>query len=166
MADVFTIHVKAAELGRIAQDVERTARLALREAANPVLSQVRDFTPRWRGGLVRSASIREEEGGRAQTVYMTNSVVAQVHENNGRWSKWPPREPIQAWVSGKLGLSGAAGARATFAIRRKIFQRGLTLPNVEGRGQMFKRTLNLMRQTRAHFRAFKVAFSRLFTTAG
>ena len=101
----------------------------------------------------------------AQVVYATG-VVATVHEKNGHWTKPPPWGAILAWVQGKLGLSGKEAAGAAAAIRRKIFKRGLTLPNVEGRGQMFARTLKLFESTRAHYAAFRAALLQNLRSRG
>ena len=111
--------------------------------------------------MVASAGIRSENDGREQVVYMPPGVVPMVHEFNGSWTRMPPHQPIFDWVTGKLGLSGKEAQRVTIAIRRKILRMGLTLPNKEGRGQMFKRTFDLYTRTRAHYVVFKAALRSL-----
>ncbi len=160
MADTFYVHVRAAELGRFVAKVEETGKQALRLVAAQLLAQVRDFTPRFRGGMVAGIQERPEDGGRTRVVF-GRGVVVRVHESNAQWSRMPPHRPIRDWVVGKLGIPEAQADSVAYRIRRKIRRRGLTLPNVEGRGKMFQRTSTLMRQTRAHLQTFKSAFRLL-----
>jgi hypothetical protein len=166
MADVYNIRRQAIRIELLAEEVQRFAIRAMEFAINPVLSKVRDLTPRWKGGLVReSVGTRAEEGGRVQVVW-GRGVVLRVHEENAQWSRMPPHKPILDWVEGKLGLAGKKAQSVAFAIRAKIKARGLTLPNKEGRGQMFKRTFDLMKQTRFHYQSFKSAMKQLLPKSG
>jgi hypothetical protein len=158
--DEVRIRRKAAEIRALALEVERAAKEALKKAAAVVKFQVIDKTPRWRGGLVQAVKIREEEDGRRQLVY-GEGVVFRVHERNAQWSRIPPHAPIKLWVEGKLGIASAESDSVAWAIQQKIKKLGLTLPNKEGRGQMIRRTKDLMRRTRFHFQAFASALKSL-----
>lgn len=157
MVDV-TLTVFRNQLVEAVQAIEDAAKLALRAAANVVQASVIDLTPRWKGGLQSHILIRPQEDGRIQEVF-AEGVVAAVHENNGTWSKFPPPAPIQEWVRGKLGITGEKENRSVaFLVARKIFQRGLTLPNKEGKGIMFRRAFERQKASRGYLAAFKAAF--------
>jgi hypothetical protein len=159
MAYEVTMTVKSRDLAGLSDRVKLFSRAALGKSAQVVLGNVRDMTPRWKGGLVRSIKSEGRMGGDEQAVYATGPV-ARVHEFNGVWSKPPPVRPLIQWVVGKLGLSGRDAISAAYAIRHKIFTRGLTLPNREGRGQMFARTFALMQSSGFHMTAFTSALKQ------
>lgn len=143
---------------RLAQYVDRVhkeAREALDRTAELIAHNVLEITPVWTGGLQDRIMRREEDDGEGQIIY-AEGVVARVHEGNppAVWTRMPPRQPILDWVTGKLGLAGADASRAAYFIRKKILRRGLTLPNVEGRGMMFGRTFERMQATKYHFYEF------------
>jgi len=150
---IMTGAISPAEVPAFIERIKTWSRVALEKAMGVVADKVRDLTPRWRGGLVQSVQTEARMGGDEQAVF-AQGVVARVHEFNAQWSKLPPLEAIQMWVEGKLGLSGKDADRATNAIRWKIRRHGLTLPNAEGRGQMFGRTYHLMASTNFHINTF------------
>lgn len=156
MADI-ELTIPAGELQNLIEKVREAARQGLMAAAGVVQAKVTDLTPRWRGGLQSRILIKGNVYRDEQTVF-AEGVVARAHENNARWSRRPPWKAIHAWVTGKLGLSGKEANRAVAGIRRKIFLFGLTLPNREGRGQMFKRGYEVMNSTKAHMTAFRAVF--------
>lgn len=156
----------ARDLPALEAKVRDAARSSLIFAAKTVQSAVIDFTPRWKGGLQSAILIRPDQGGDIQTVY-GRGVVMHVMESGATWSKWPPQQPILAWVEGKLGLAGKEAKRAAFFIRRKIGRFGMRVPlKFDGRGAMFARAFERMRSTRAHFLAFAAAFKSKKLTGG
>ena len=152
------IQVGQAALAAALADVEKTLTEALEAAARVVKYKVMDLTPRWRGGLVQG--IKEEVKGREARVY-GEGVVMRVHETNAQWTKLPPHNAIKSWVEGKLGIAGKQADSVAWAIQQKIKKSGLTLPNVEGRGQMFKRTFDLVQSTGLHWHAFMAKMRQL-----
>jgi hypothetical protein len=158
---VIVTHELSVDVAEVESTLDRSteeAKQALAQAVLPVQAQVRDFTPRWRGLLVEKVLIRSENDGMTQVVYL-QGVVGRVHEMNAVWSAMPPAEPIQMWVEEKLGVPEEEARGVAFAIAKKIKDQGLTLPNREGRGQMFQRTATLFEKTKAHFAAFRAALS-------
>jgi hypothetical protein len=158
--DSVRVERRAVEVGRFIPEVEGFAKKALIKAAQVVRFKVMDLTPRWRGGLIQRVKMRAEDGGRRQLVY-GEGVVFKVHEQNATWSKMPPHAPIKAWVEGKLHVPAGESDRVAFLIRKKILKRGLTLPNREKRGQMIRRTKDLMARTGFHFQAFGSAMKQM-----
>jgi hypothetical protein len=156
VADV-NLSVPAREFRALTEKVREAARQGLRAAAGIVQVKVIDLTPRWKGGLQSRVLIRPNSLRDEQTVH-ADGVVAFVHENNARWSRLPPWGAIHAWVTGKLGRSGKDADAMTAAVRWKIRKLGLTLPNKEGRGQMFRRAYEVMVRTKAHMTAFRAVF--------
>ena len=157
MADSIHVSVKAAELSRFAVKIEAWAIQAMRQVGPILQRRVQLLTPRLSGGLAASVQIREKQNGRIQEAYMPKNVVGMVHEYNGRWTKLPPFKAIAQWAIRKLGIGGADLPRVTAMIRWKILRRGLTLPNVEGKGKMFQRTVDHFKRTGEHYIAFKSA---------
>jgi len=154
-----TMTVSQRDLQLVPERVKIWARAALGKSARVVRDNVRDLTPRWKGGLVRGVQAEPRMGGDEQAIY-AKGVVALTHEFNGHWSKMPPKAAIEAWVAGKLGIGGKEGKRIAYMVRRKILRSGLTLPNVEGRGKMFQRTYQLMRASGFHMHAFMTALQQ------
>ena len=148
------ITVRPEDMEGIVAVIEDAARSALDATAQVVAAQVREFTPVWTGEFSASIQPEMEDGGDTQVVASTDELLSSVFENNGSWGKMPPDAPIRQWVEGKLGLTGRAADRATWGIRRKILHNGLTLPNIEGKGQMFARTFKQMEATNFHMQTF------------
>lgn len=117
-----------------------------------IKAKVIDLTPRYKGGLQSHIYDRQPDSFSGE-VY-TSGVVAAVHERNAVWSKYPPIEPLRGWVMGKLGVDEKRSKSVAFLVARKIRRFGLTLPNKEGKGQMFARTREFMARSGGHFRAF------------
>lgn len=161
MADFIDIPIGPIEkIEDAIRKVEEFAKDALALAVQPIQDTVRDLTPRHKGGLVRNVLTREEQDGRDQVVF-GEGIVMLTHEHNGQWTKLPPHKPILSWVESKLGKAGKEAESAAWAVRYKIKARGLTLPNKEGRGQMFQRGFERMRDSGAHYVVFKSAMKRL-----
>lgn len=141
-------------------EIEKASQEGLKGAVRVVKSKVMDLTPRHKGGLV--AGIKDQVQDREGKVYGTGVVMRVMEDNpHAKWSKWPPHKPILDWVESKLGLSGKDAERATFGIRRKIFNSGMTIPNQEGRGAMFQRTFSLMKSSKFHMVAYISAIRQL-----
>ena len=159
-AERVRLQIAADQIEPFRLQVEAFAKQALVPAAESIKHQVIDFTPRWQGGLIRKVKRRAENGGRSQLVY-GEGVVFRVHEKNATWSKLPPHKPLRDWVVGKLHVGEDEADGIAWAIRKKIFERGLTLPNREKRGKQITRTKELMRRTHFHFQAFGSAMKQL-----
>lgn len=160
MGDSIKMKIRAGQeaLAAAVADVERTLIEALEAATQIVKFKVMDLTPRWHGGLVQG--IKSEVKGREGRVY-GEGVVMKVHEVNATWTRMPPHVAIKAWVSGKLGIGEPDADRIAWAIQKKILRRGLTLPNKEGRGQMFRRTYQIVKSTNLHWQAFMAKMRQL-----
>lgn len=162
MRNVVRMKIKAgvAELQRAMLEIEGTLHEALLTAANVLKFKVMDLTPRWKGGLVQG--IRTEAKSREARVY-GEGVVMKVMENrpHATWSTVPPHQPIKDWVEGKLGISGDQSDRVAWAIQMKIKRQGLTIPNLEGRGEMFSRAYKIAQSTNLHWEAFMAKMRQL-----
>lgn len=144
-----TAYVRESDFGNVPERVKFYARMSLAKMARTVQKRVKDKTPKLLGGLVRSIDISEGMGGDERKVY-AEGVVARVHEFNAVWSKPPPWGRLAIWAVLKFGVALKEAERIGRRVSWKIFKRGLTLPNKEGKGKMFARTLWGMRCTNSH----------------
>ena len=157
--------VLAKDIDRFMAQVETSAIQALRETVEVVRDNVLNLTPRWTGELQSGVLIRELDDGRQQEIYgggsEENKMKFLVFEGNppaGPWRAMPPHQPLKDWAIRKLGKTPKEADGFAFGVRRKIFRRGMQLPLAhDGRGQMFHRTFETMRQTRFHFVVFASA---------
>jgi hypothetical protein len=159
MPDEIKINMTTNEIVALSEKVEADAISALRKMIRVVRDQVLNWTPRYTGKSQSMILTREEEGGRVQYVY-TDHVVNKVMEGNPHavWKRWPPFAPLKEWAMRKVGLGPKEAARMAVAIRRKLKLFGMQLPlKNDGRGMMFKRTFDLMRQTNFHWVVFRSA---------
>lgn len=135
------------------QKVRRAAESGVSAGLDIIKAKVIDLTPRYTGKMQSYIFTRQPEP-LSGFVY-TEGVVPMVHEKNAVWSKFPPIAPLQGWVQKKLGISDEKKSKSVaFLIARKIRTRGLTLPNKEGKGQMFARARAAMAASGAYFVAF------------
>jgi hypothetical protein len=137
----------------LAQRIADAARVALERAALAVKFHVVSKTPVNMGGLQQAVHQEAREDGLERVIY-GEGVVFATHEMNGSWKSLPPHQPLKQWVEVKLGISGKEGDGIAWAIAQKIKARGLTLPNVEGKGRMIARTKDEMESTDFHFEEF------------
>lgn len=147
-------------INRALAEIEETLTEALDAATKVVKFKVMDLTPRWKGGLVKG--IKTEVNGREGRVY-GEGVVMRVMEDSphATWSKVPPHAPIKLWVEGKLGFSGKKADSVAWAIQHRIKEKGMRIPNKEGRGAMFARTFQIVQSTNLHWHAFMAKMRKL-----
>ena len=153
----FTVAGRRLSRSALNEKITEAASRALSQAARVVVDRVRSHTPELTGALKLRVRTRGADGGLSRDIY-GEGIVFKTHELNGSWTKMPPHAPLLSWVEAKLGLTGREANRIAWAVQKKIKREGLTLPNVEGRGQMIERTKEEMEATSFHFEAFSAAF--------